>query len=135
MASERQVAANRTNAKRSTGPQTEEGKRRSSRNALSHGLARPAGRPDAEIHDLAVSIAGVLGRQDAIYDARDGALALARAKLRLAEVGRIRSAMLTSLLEALFDPNIRAICSLDRYERAAFTKYRRAIRLLSTKPV
>ena len=38
MVSERQIAANRINAKRSTGPKTELGKRRSSRNALRHGL-------------------------------------------------------------------------------------------------
>src|SRR5262245_45812536 len=38
MATEKQVAANRQNAKNSTGPRTEAGKRRSRRNALRHGL-------------------------------------------------------------------------------------------------
>lgn len=38
MASERQIAANRQNAKHSTGPRTEYGKRRSRRNAVRHGL-------------------------------------------------------------------------------------------------
>ena len=37
--SERKVAANRINASRSTGPKTVEGKERSRRNALKHGLA------------------------------------------------------------------------------------------------
>ena len=36
--SERQAAANRRNAKKSTGPRTEEGKEKSKFNALSHGL-------------------------------------------------------------------------------------------------
>ena len=39
MASNRQVAANQQNAKKSTGPKSEAGKKRSSRNALKHGLA------------------------------------------------------------------------------------------------
>ena len=39
MASEKQVAANRRNATKSSGPRTKSGKARSSRNALNHGLS------------------------------------------------------------------------------------------------
>jgi hypothetical protein len=39
MASEAQTAANRANAQRSTGPKTQKGKKKSSRNALKHGLS------------------------------------------------------------------------------------------------
>jgi hypothetical protein len=38
MATEKQIAANRQNAKRSTGPRTDFGKRRARRNAMRHGL-------------------------------------------------------------------------------------------------
>jgi hypothetical protein len=41
MATERQLRANRENAKQSTGPKTAGGRARSSRNALSHGLSLP----------------------------------------------------------------------------------------------
>jgi hypothetical protein len=41
MATARQIAANRRNAQRSTGPRTAAGKSTSSRNALRHGLSRP----------------------------------------------------------------------------------------------
>ena len=36
--SERQLAANRANAQRSTGPTSEDGRKRSSQNALRHGI-------------------------------------------------------------------------------------------------
>ena len=38
MATEKQIAANRRNAKKSTGPRTKQGKAISSKNALKHGL-------------------------------------------------------------------------------------------------
>jgi hypothetical protein len=38
MTTDKQIAANRQNAKSSTGPRTEHGKRRSRRNAVRHGL-------------------------------------------------------------------------------------------------
>jgi hypothetical protein len=41
MASEEQIAANRANAKKSTGPKTPTGKLRSSLNAHRHGLSLP----------------------------------------------------------------------------------------------
>src|SRR3954454_11252168 len=40
--SERQLAANRRNAKKSTGPKTPEGKRISSQNAITHGFTAEA---------------------------------------------------------------------------------------------
>src|SRR5947209_3615864 len=42
MATERQTEANRRNAQNSTGPRTDEGKARSSRYALTHGMAARA---------------------------------------------------------------------------------------------
>jgi hypothetical protein len=50
MASERQIAANRHNAKKSTGPRSASGRKRSSQNALCHGLASPVSSADLEAH-------------------------------------------------------------------------------------
>src|SRR5215470_1366202 len=60
MASERQIAANRRNAQKSTGPQTTGGKERASRNAYRHGLAsRTLSQSHAEdIEALACEIEG-----------------------------------------------------------------------------
>ncbi len=61
MASVCQIAANRKNARRSTGPRTAASKARVSRNALWHGLGIPVTRDpevSAEIDRLAAALAG-----------------------------------------------------------------------------
>ncbi|MGH6804619.1 MAG: hypothetical protein ACREC3_14820 [Methyloceanibacter sp.] len=59
MATEKQVAANRANAKRSTGPRTQEGKNRSSMNSRKHALLAKTividGEDPAEFEDLLTS--------------------------------------------------------------------------------
>ena len=59
--SERKIAANRTNARASTGPQTTRGRAHVARNALRHGLSLPVGSIPAlseEVEALAREIAG-----------------------------------------------------------------------------
>jgi hypothetical protein len=62
MASEKQIAANRANAKRSTGPKTAAGKLRSSREAFRHGLSGPLP-PDSTTSAKVDSIVGVLAAE------------------------------------------------------------------------
>src|SRR5262249_46661441 len=60
MASPRRIAANRCNARRSTGPKTAAGRARASRNACRHGLRGTSGRAEwsGEVERLAHEIAG-----------------------------------------------------------------------------
>jgi hypothetical protein len=59
MASEKQIAANKRNASKSRGPASVSGKRRSSQNALSHGLSRPdPTRSEARFRELVRGYAG-----------------------------------------------------------------------------
>ena len=53
MTTSARAAANRANAKRSTGPRTSEGKTRAARNALRHGLNVAGSALNPEIEDLA----------------------------------------------------------------------------------
>ena len=59
MASARQIAANRLNAKKGTGPKSRAGKQRTRNNAYQHGLAAARGRETSpEIEELARKFAG-----------------------------------------------------------------------------
>ena len=59
MSSERQIEANRRNAKNSKGPKSEAGKRRSSKNAYRHGLSVPMSvRSEVQFKDLSCQFAG-----------------------------------------------------------------------------
>jgi hypothetical protein len=67
MATKRQIEANRRNAKKSTGPRTAEGKAKSSRNSLIHGLesaARDARYGELERHFRTANRTGLLEERD-----------------------------------------------------------------------
>ena len=87
MASERQLAANRANAQKSSGPRSAAGKKRASRNALTHGLTTPmAGAAvTREIEALARQIAGDPKDRRRMAVARDAA----EAQLDLDRVQRV----------------------------------------------
>jgi hypothetical protein len=130
---ERQIAANRANAKRSTGPKTAAGKRRSSGNAFRHGLSGPL--PDdvltmAGMDAIARAIIGVVGAASA--DEQPEAMAFARSQMELRRIRAVRTDLLQALAPGDLDPQeLRRLAALDRYERLAQTKSRRAKRLLA----
>jgi hypothetical protein len=93
MASERQIAANRRNACKSSGPRSGAGKNRSSRNAYRHGLTAsiPSTAASAkQLDKLAREIAG--NTEDPILLER--ARTIAQAELDLARVRRAKVALI-----------------------------------------
>jgi hypothetical protein len=93
MASERQIAANRRNARKSTGPRSGAGRKRASRNAYRHGLTLSITSTAAaakQLDKLARKIAG--NADDAITLER--ARAIAQAELELARVRRAKVALI-----------------------------------------
>ena len=87
MASERQIAANRRNAGRNSGPRSSAGKRRSSGNALRHGLSRVTnGRGGADIEALARLLVGANEDEEILEHARSAV----RAHLDLLRIREVK---------------------------------------------
>ena len=111
--------ANRANAAHSTGPRTRRGKARASRNALRHGLAAlrlsDDGGDAARIADLICDAGNLLARDQAIIIAECCAL-----------IARVRAARAAALERMAFNE----LAALERYERRALSRRRRAIGLL-----
>ncbi len=133
MTSERKIASNRKNAKKSTGPRTEAGRATSRHNAHRHGLATgigsdPALRDDIEI--LAKLLAG--GRENIGEFAREAA----EAHLDLARIRKIRAGLYARMRffgDASTEDLMNAaeqFARLERYERRAFSRRKRAMCLI-----
>jgi hypothetical protein len=93
MATERQIAANRRNARKSTGPRSDAAKKRASRNAYRHGLASSAASCAATanwLEEFARKIAGDSTNEIILEHARGAA----QAELDLARVRRVKVAVI-----------------------------------------
>ena len=127
MATEKQIAANRANAQKSTGPKTLAGKLKSSRNALKHGLSCPL-RLDLVNSGKARAIAQLLAGEKPGEDKLAVAVEFAQAQLELQQIRAERGALLVKVDINRGDPHeLRRLVAFDRYERYAHTKRRRAL--------
>jgi hypothetical protein len=95
MASERQIEANRRNARSSTGPRSASGKSRSSNNAFRHGLSRPLFGAEftRELETLARQIVGETTGELAMELSR----AAAEAELDLARIRQVKIGLIERL--------------------------------------
>ena len=96
MATERQIAANRRNAVKSTGPRSSAGKRRARRNSYRHGLSvGAAGQCAEQVERLARKIAGAGADAMVLEQARS----VAQAQLDLTQIRRMRASLIQRMAE------------------------------------
>jgi hypothetical protein len=120
VATERQIGANRRNARRSTGPRSVAGRRRSSQNSFRHGLAVGAtanGEHTKSIERWARKIAGAATDTVALECAR----AIAQAEFDLAQIRRVKVALVSRVMafgEVAEPPAWRLIRQAKRFFRA-----------------
>ena len=127
MASQAQIDANRVNAQHSTGPRTEDGKARSSRNALKHGLnAKEFFVPDdeqQEFAELGDSLAEELHLQTALE--QNLFSHILHAAWTLHRVRRMESEILATSPDPLTGDDARRLELLARYHTRAERSYHR----------
>jgi hypothetical protein len=124
VASEKQIAANRRNAERSTGPRTAAGKSISSHNAFRHGLSLA---PDDDASKVQIDqLTQAIIQKEPTLELSD-AHEWASAHLELHRIKRVKSALLDNLDLSAIDPmHLKDIVATDRYAARAQTKRRKA---------
>jgi hypothetical protein len=136
MTSDRKIESNRKNAKKSTGPRSEAGQRRSRRNALRHGLAVAIG-SDPSFSDEVNRLASALVQGRSGQSAGEFALQAAEAEIDLLRIRRLRASLFNSVLgnpEPKLDDHSELneeLAKLERYERRAFSRRKRAFRAMT----
>jgi hypothetical protein len=143
MTTERQIRANRENARLSTGPRTVEGKAQSSRSPFRHGLSIPvlagSGRFSEEVENLARGMVDGYSSPTLLESARR----VAEAEVDLRRIRQVRSELLSTIAggwsSGSADYTARRFASkpstlvqtlqrLDRYERRALSRRKLATR-------
>jgi hypothetical protein len=139
MPTEKQVAANRRNARRSTGPRSSAGKMRASQNSYRHGLATSG--PYAEIAERIERLARMIAGDTEDVVALECARTVAQAEFDLAQVQRVKLALISGQIEvgareAVSESGCFAeelqhalaeLIKVDRYERRARVNRDRAM--------
>ena len=129
MTTREKIAANRRNAKTSTGPKSSLGKSRAKKNAYRHGLSLPVvGDPSrlAEIEHLAIKIAGEKAEPHVFEQARH----IASAQIDLVRVRRARLRLISKVVSGEYRPE-----TFFKDVRYLITEADRLLRLSGGQPV
>jgi hypothetical protein len=136
MTSDRKIESNRKNAQKSTGSRSEAGQRRSRRNALRHGLAIAIG-SDSTLSEDVKRLAGALAQGRSGSNISELAHQAAEAEIDLLRIRKLRTSRFNAILgnlEAKLDDHWEfneELAKLERYERRAFSRRKRALRALT----
>jgi hypothetical protein len=136
MTSDRKIESNRKNAQKSTGPRSEAGQRRSRRNALRHGLSVAIG-SDPSFSDDIRRLAGVLAQGRSGPNIGEFAHQAAEAEIDLLRIRKLRALRFNAVLgnpETKLDDHSEfneELAKLERYERRAFSRRKRALRAMT----
>ena len=134
MPSDRQIAANRNNAKKSTGPRSDAGREASRRNSRRHGLAI-AIETDPAFHDDIEKLAKALSLSRGMQIVDERAREAAGAELDLLRIRKVRAWVFETYYFVANDATSGSLAELneklaklERYERRAFSRRNRALR-------
>jgi hypothetical protein len=137
MTSKKKAAANRRNARKSTGPKTSQGQAKASMNALRHGLrARTVILPDENREDFDEILAGLQDQyqpQSASEQHLVDQAAIAQWKLVRAEAYEARSCEKDPSIEACNDMFRKMTLVTGRLERAFFKAYKELERIKAAR--
>jgi hypothetical protein len=125
MTSEKKIAANRLNGKKSRGPNTVSGKLQSSRNAWRHGFAATANAEPTASPAVKRMANAICGNERSDPDLYDLAMTIARWQTVLLEVRRLKQLVATE----------EASAPLERYERRAWSHRNRAIQMFEAATI
>ena len=134
MISENKKSANANNAKLSSGPRSIHGKRRSSRNALRHGLAVAVGSDPGCLDNVEV-LARIICLTSGDQKITDRSRAAAEAAIDVLRIRKVRTSVLNAFYQRrgttdYYSGLDDALTKLDRYERRALSLRNRAFKLV-----
>ena len=128
MATDRQIVANQLNAEKSTGPRSNAGKGRVSKNAFKHGLAAVAADKETEAKAEELLADFYAGRDRSVI-ARERAQDIAELQ---SLVIRARAAKAELLINAFDEPDLGELLDqyrrIDRYEHRALSRKKTLLR-------